>query len=76
MSDLMNPSMQQFLQSKCEVKRVTFETPVQNFELKFDDLHKHRYPELHQGNKYGARLNSIDLDTGKRRTLGHFELDM
>lgn len=76
MSDLMNPSMQQFLQSKCEVQKVTYHTELQNFETKFDHLHKHHYPKLHQNSVYGARLNSIDLDTGKRRTLGHFELDM
>lgn len=73
MSGPMNPVFQQLNQP--HVERCTFHTPIQNFELKFDHLHQHRYPDLHNGNQYGARLNHIDLDTGKRSTLGHFELN-
>lgn len=73
MSGPMNPVFQQLNQP--EVQRTTFHTPVQNFEAKWDHLHQHTYPELHNGNQFGAKLNNIDLDTGKKSTLGHFEIN-
>ncbi len=71
MSGPIKPQMpQQPVITKC-----TFVTPLQKFEVKFDDLHKHTHPNLHQGNEYGARLVQIDLETREKRTLGHFELN-
>ena len=58
------------------VNQITFNTPVGNFEAKFDHLHQHRYPGLHQGNQLGARLTQIDLDTGKKMPMGSFELNI
>ncbi|OGZ24677.1 MAG: hypothetical protein A2896_01950 [Candidatus Nealsonbacteria bacterium RIFCSPLOWO2_01_FULL_43_32] len=59
-----------------EINRIIFNTPLGGFSAGFDNIHPHTYPDLHNDNQFGANLNQIDLLTGKKKTIGSFEVNI
>lgn len=73
---VLNPK---FIDPVCDnppVGRITYSTPLGNFETKYDNLHAHSYPESHNGIYGGSLLRQKNLDTGYSTKIGTFELNV